>query len=56
MADLTLNITETLDLEVGGVPHVFTTSDADDDLNISGINGYLAQTIKIPTTLSLIHI
>ena len=33
MAELTLNITETLDLEVGGVPHVFTTSDGDDDLN-----------------------
>jgi hypothetical protein len=56
MADLTLNITETLDLEVGGTPHVFTTSDGTDDLNVSGINGYLAQTISIPTTAGLTQV
>ena len=50
MAEVTVVFTETLDIEVGGTTHVFTTEDGTDDLNITGVNGFLKQTINIPTT------
>ena len=50
MGTLTVSVTESLDITVGGVEHSFTTSDTTADLDIASVGGYFSQTLSIPTT------
>jgi len=49
MGNLTLNITENIDVSTGGFQYNYTTTGANFDLVIADVNAFSAQTLKVGT-------